>query len=155
MINMNRNNIVENLIQLQNNRFLYPIAHVLLAFLGVEVPKEVIIGQNVRFVHRAPGTVIHPSVRIGDNVQIYQGVTLGVAIPWNDEFARSHKENGGGRINVGNDVILCAGCKVLAKETLIVGRGTIVAANAVLLCSTGENEIWAGIPAKCVGKRKK
>jgi len=29
-----------------------------------------------------------------------------------------------------------------------------VGANAVLLQSTGENEIWAGIPAKCVGKRE-
>jgi len=28
-----------------------------------------------------------------------------------------------------------------------------VGANAVLLESTGENEIWAGVPARCVGKR--
>lgn len=37
---------------------------------------------------------------------------------------------------------------------MTIAKGTIVAANAVLLCSTGENEIWAGVPAKCIGKRK-
>ena len=34
-----------------------------------------------------------------------------------------------------------------------VGSGTIVGANAVVLGSTGENEIWAGNPARCVGRR--
>jgi serine O-acetyltransferase len=34
-----------------------------------------------------------------------------------------------------------------------VRRGSVIGANAVLLESTGEYEIWAGIPAHCVGKR--
>ena len=51
------------------------------------------------------------------------------------------------------NAILGAGCKVLFQGDLVVGRGTVIGANSVLLCSTGENEIWAGIPAKCVGKR--
>jgi serine O-acetyltransferase len=43
---------------------------------------------------------------------------------------------------------------VLCKQGVLrVGRGTMVGANAVLLESTGEDEIWAGIPARCVGKR--
>jgi len=36
---------------------------------------------------------------------------------------------------------------------LKVARGTVVGANAVLLESTGEEEIWAGVPAKRVGFR--
>jgi len=36
---------------------------------------------------------------------------------------------------------------------LRVGRGTVVGANAVLLESTGENELWAGVPARKVGLR--
>jgi serine O-acetyltransferase len=36
---------------------------------------------------------------------------------------------------------------------LRVGRGSVVGANAVLLESTGENEIWAGVPARRVGTR--
>jgi len=35
-----------------------------------------------------------------------------------------------------------------------VRRGTVVGANAVLLQSTGENEIWAGVPARCIGQRE-
>lgn len=54
-----------------------------------------------------------------------------------------------------DDAILCAGAKLLfGEETLVVGKGTIIGANAVLTQSTGEGEIWAGIPAKKIGMRK-
>ena len=43
---------------------------------------------------------------------------------------------------------------MLSKGKLVVGKGTIIGANAVLTQSTGENEIWAGIPAKLIGKRQ-
>ena len=57
-------------------------------------------------------------------------------------------------IVIEDDVILCPGAKVLGKEgVLTVRRGTVVGANAVLLQSTGEDEIWAGVPARLVGKR--
>jgi serine O-acetyltransferase len=59
------------------------------------------------------------------------------------------------RIVIEDDVILAPGAKVLCKEgTLRVRRGTVVGANAVLLQSTGENEIWAGMPARCIGQRE-
>ncbi|MGB9521357.1 MAG: acyltransferase, partial [Anaerolineales bacterium] len=58
-------------------------------------------------------------------------------------------------IVIEDDVILAPGAKVLCKEGVLrVARGTVVGANAVLLQSTGENEIWAGIPAHLVGKRQ-
>ena len=57
--------------------------------------------------------------------------------------------------SVEDDVILGTGAKVLCSEGVLrVGKRTIVGANAVLLQSTGENEIWAGIPAKCIGRRE-
>ena len=53
-----------------------------------------------------------------------------------------------------DDVIICAGAKILFKENkLIVGKGTVIGANAVLTCSTGEYEIWAGILARKIGIR--
>lgn len=106
------------------------------------------LGDSIRFVHRAPGLVVHPKTSVGKRVQFYQGVTVGKKKPWDgDEFE--------GGCEIQDDVILCAGCKVLlGKEKLIVGKGTIVGANSVLIQSTGENEIWAGMPAKCIGKRK-
>ncbi|MFQ7842579.1 MAG: acyltransferase, partial [Thomasclavelia spiroformis] len=51
--------------------------------------------------------------------------------------------------------ILCAGAKILGKGQLTVGRNTIIAANAVLLSSTGDNEVWAGIPAKKIKDRER
>ncbi len=77
-----KRNIVEKCVAWQHNKYLYHFAHILLAFLAIEVPKEVVFGKNVRFVHRAPGTVIHPNVTIEDNVQIYQNVTIGLSKPW-------------------------------------------------------------------------
>lgn len=64
------------------------------------------------------------------------------------------KKNGFERIVLKDGCILCAGVKVICNEgTLVVGKNTIVAANAVLLCSTGDNEIWAGVPARLIKKR--
>ena len=52
-------------------------------------------------------------------------------------------------------MILSPGAKVLAKGgELVVGQGTVVGANAVLLTSTGEGEVWVGIPARCTGRRQ-
>lgn len=59
-----------------------------------------------------------------------------------------------GGVIIKRNAILGAGCKVLFQGDLVIGEGTVIGANSVLLCSTGENEIWAGVPAKCVGKRK-
>jgi serine O-acetyltransferase len=77
-------------------------------------------------------------------------VTIGRADVYLDFNYSDMKE-----IIIADDVILCAGCKVLTKdEQLIIRKGTIIAANAVLLNSTGEYEIWAGVPAKKIGMRK-
>jgi serine O-acetyltransferase len=91
-----------------------------------------------------------PWTEIGDHVKIYPGVNIGRAdihIP----IERSHFKG----IIISDDVILASGAKVLGKEgKLVVGRGTVVGANAVLLSSTGDLEIWAGVPAQFIGKRE-
>lgn len=143
-------NIVEKCLSWQVRGY-YKIPHLILAFLGLEIPKEVVFPDiklgGVHFVHRAPGTVIHPKTTFGKGVQIYQNVTIGKKRPWDATV-----KEGGAYISDG--AILCAGAKILfGEETLIVGRGTIVGANSVLTKSTGENEIWAGIPARRVSSR--
>ena len=104
------------------------------------------------------GVVINPNTRIGNNVTILHQVTIGSATPWDDSLMVKHAQvqEGGASfaIDIQDDVYLSAGCKILCKKNLVIRKGTIIAANAVLTCSTGENEVWAGIPAKCVGKRK-
>ncbi len=121
----------------------------LLKLLGSEIPVSVPIGSGFLLEHGGHGVVIHSQAKIGRGVHIYQGVTLGRADIY---LPISHSRFKG--IEIGDDVILSPGCKVLCKEGILkVGDGTVVGANAVLLQSTGEYEIWAGSPARCVGKR--
>ena len=58
-----------------------------------------------------------------------------------------------GRIVVEDDVVIGAGAKVLLKcgQTLVIGRGAVIGANAVVLKSVPAGEVWAGIPARKVG----
>lgn len=125
------------------------LAYYLLKLLGSEIPVSVPIGPGFLLEHGGHGVVIHSKAKIGSNVHIYQGVTLGRADIY---LPMEHSQFKG--IEIGDDVILSPGCKVLCKAGILkVGRGTVVGANAVLLQSTGEYELWAGSPARCVGKR--
>jgi serine O-acetyltransferase len=126
------------------------LAYLLLKALGAEVPRAVQIGENFALVHGGFGVVIHPNTTIGNNVKIYPGVTLGRA-----DIHLPIEQSKFQGIEIGDDVILSPGSKVLCKESVLrVGRGTVLGANAVLLESTGEGEIWAGLPAKKVGARE-
>lgn len=147
---MRRKNIVERLVTWQLHGF-NAIPRFILTLLGVEIPKSVQFadksGGGVKFAHRATGTVIHPNTAIGRNVVIFPNVTIGKSRPWDNTQSA-------GSAVISDDVVLCVGSKVIFGENqLIVGKGTIIGANAVLTHSTGENEIWAGVPAKKIGNR--
>lgn len=125
------------------------LAYYLLKLLGVEIPRSVEIGVDFYLVHGGFGVVIHPNTKIGNNVKIYPGVMLGRA-----DIHKTIEDSAFEGFEVAADVILGAGAKVLCKEGVLrVGRGTVIGANAVLLESTGENEIWTGMPAKTTGFR--
>ena len=130
--------------------FLGRLAYYLLKLLGVEIPRSVSIGRDFELAHGGVGVVIHPRSVIGDRVKVYPGVTLGRA-----DIHRPMERSRFEKIVIEDDVILAPGAKVLCKEGVLkVGRGTVVGANAVLLQSTGEGEIWVGVPAKCTSKRE-
>ena len=127
---------------------LWGVALKILHFRGVDIPPTVKIGKNVRFPHNAIGTVIHENTVIEDDVKIYQGVTIGRSDIYKDPSADFEG------FYVGRGAVLCSGAKILCKSgTLKIGENSVIGANAVLTKSTGKNEIWAGIPAKCVGYR--
>ena len=144
-------NIVEKLVIMQQGPFYY-FAHLLLNILGLEIPKEVKFPKNlggVHFNHKAFGTVFHPKTEIGNHVRIFQNVTIGKSRPWD----LNQKEGG---CLIRDKAILCAGAKILfGEEQLVVGEGTVIGANSVLLESTGDWEIWAGVPARKIGKRNR
>lgn len=126
------------------------LAYYFLKLLGIEMPASVEVGKGLEIAHGGFGLVVHPWTKIGDRVRIYPGVNIGRS----DIYKPIEKSTFEGII-IDDDVILSSGAKVLGKEgKLIVGRGSVIGANSVLLQSTGENEIWAGNPAHCIGKRE-
>lgn len=138
------------LVYARQNRLFGRIAYFTLKLLGVEIPLTVQIGDDIEIAHGGFGVVIHSKTVIGNRVKIYPGVGVGRA----DIYRPSNKSPFKG-IVIEDDVILATGAKVICRAGLLnIGRGTVVGSNAVLLQSTGENEIWAGIPARLVGKRE-
>ncbi len=126
------------------------LAYYLLKILGVEIPRSVPIGADFELAHGGVGVVVHSRAVIGARVKIYPGVTIGRA-----DIYRPATQSKFDGVVVEDDVILAPGAKVLCKEGILrVGRGSVIGANAVLLESTGEGEIWAGAPARCIGKRE-
>jgi serine O-acetyltransferase len=146
---MGQTDFYTRLLYARQTRLFGRLAYFLLKLLGAEIPVSVPVGPGCLLEHGGFGIVVHSKARIGAGVRIYPGVTLGRA-----DIYRPAAESQFAGIVVEDDVILSPGCKVLCKTGILrVGRGTVVGANAVLLESTGENEIWAGVPARCVGKR--
>ena len=113
----------------------------------MEIPPSVTIGEGTIFLH-GNSTFIHPNARIGRHCVIAHLVTIGL---------QDISDTGDGAttpIILEDHVMLSPGAKVLAPaEGLTVGRGTLVAANAALSESTGEWEIWGGVPARKVADR--
>lgn len=127
----------------------WKLARVGLAVFGIEMPASVKVGSQLYLAHGAQGAVIHKSTVIGDRVRIFHQVTIGRKDAHVGESFTDFE-----RVEVGDDVVLFAGAKVLGGAGVTrIGNGTIVAANAVLMQSTGENEVWGGIPAKLIGHR--
>ena len=139
-----------NLVYARSWPLLGRLAYYALKLLGAEIPPSVQIGRDFELAHGGFGVVIHPRTVIGQRVKIYPGVGLGRA-----DIHLPMSESRFEGIILEDDVILSPGAKVLGKEGVLrVGRGTIVGANAVLLDSTGEDEIWAGVPARRLGSRR-
>ena len=127
------------------------LAYYALKLLGVEIPRGVAVGRDFELAHGGVGVVVHSRSKIGDRVKMYPGVTLGRA-----DIYKPMGQSLFQGVVIEDDVILAPGAKVLCKEGVLVVRcGTVVGANAVLLQSTGENEVWAGVPARCIGRRDK
>lgn len=127
------------------SRYLKKIYTKIISLCGADIPINVHFGDNVILCHNCLGSVIYDGTYIADSVKIYQNVTIGQADPLTKNPAT---------ISICEGAVICAGAKVLSKNNLVVGKNTIIAANAVLLCSTGENEIWGGIPAHLIKHRE-
>ena len=104
---------------------------------GIEIHPGATIGRRLVIDH-GTGIVIGETAEIGDDVLIYQGVTLG----------GTGKHTGKRHPTLGDNVMVGAGAKVLGP--FIVGDNTKIAAGAVVLHAVPENSTAVGVPAKVV-----
>lgn len=147
MFKENNKNLVTLLVYRRSKtkiRLAKKIYTKLIYLCGADLPENIKVGNNVNFFHNCLGSVIYDGTIIENNVRIYQNVTIGLSDPMSDALAEFRIQEG---------AVLCAGAKILGKGHMVVGRNTIIGANAVLLCSTGDNEVWGGIPARFIKKR--
>ena len=106
-------------------------------FTGIEIHPAVKIGKNL-FIDHGMGIVIGETTVIGDNVSIYQGVTLG-GTKW--EKKKRHP-------TIFDNVIIGAGAKVLGP--ISVGKNSKIGANSVVTKNVQSNTVVIGIPARVV-----
>jgi serine O-acetyltransferase len=121
-------------------RFLSQVARLL---TGIEIHPGAEVGQRL-FIDHGMGVVIGETSIVGDDVTIYQGVTLG----------GTGKEKGKRHPTVGNNVSIGSGAKLLGN--IIVGDNCRVGAGSVVLRSVPDNATIVGVPGHIVlrnGKR--
>ena len=107
---------------------------------GIEIHPGAKIGRRF-FIDHGMGVVIGETAEIGDDVLIYQGVTLG----------GTGKESGKRHPTLGNKVVVGGGAKVLGNIT--IGDNARIGAGSVVIHSVPENSTVVGIPGKVVRTR--
>jgi serine O-acetyltransferase len=116
-------------------RFVSQLARFL---TGIEIHPGAVIGRRF-FIDHGMGVVIGETAEVGDDVTLYQGVTLGgVSL-----------DKGKRHPTIGNGVIVGAGAAVLGPFT--VGDGARIGSNAVVLKEVPAGATMVGIPARAVG----
>ena len=112
-------------------------------FTGIEIHPGAKIGKRL-FIDHGMGVVIGETCTIGDNVTIYQGVTLGGT---GNEKGKRHPD-------IGDNVLIAAGSKILGN--IKVDSNVNIGANSVVLTNVPSYSTVVGIPGHIVkqhGKR--
>lgn len=109
-------------------------------FTGIEIHPKARIGRRF-FIDHGEGVVIGETTIIGDDVLIYQQVTLGGT---GNEHGKRHP-------TIGNNVIIGAGAKILGNIT--IGDNTRVGAGSVVVDNVPEHCTVVGIPGRVVQQK--
>lgn len=115
------------------------ISQVVRFMTGVEIHPGAEIGKGF-FIDHGMGVVIGETTEIGDNVTMYQGVTLG----------GTGKEKGKRHPTLGDDVLIGAGAKILGS--IEIGNDVKIGAGSVVLDSVPENSTVVGIPGRIIAR---
>ncbi|MDN5708190.1 MAG: serine O-acetyltransferase [Planococcus sp. (in: firmicutes)] len=106
-------------------------------FTGIEIHPGAVIGRRL-FIDHGMGVVVGETCEIGNDVTLYQGVTLG----------GTGKERGKRHPTLADNVLVATGAKVLGSIT--VGENSKVGAGSVVLKDVPPNSTVVGIPGKVV-----
>jgi len=104
---------------------------------GIEIHPAAKIGRSF-FIDHGMGVVIGETAEIGDNVTLFQGVTLG----------GTGKERGKRHPTLGNHVVVGAGAKILGG--IKIGDNVKIGANSVVLKSVPSNSTVTGVPGRII-----
>jgi serine O-acetyltransferase len=117
------------------------VSHLGRVLTGIEIHPAATIGKRV-FIDHGMGVVIGETAEVGDDVTLYQGVTLG-----GTSLTRGAKRHP----TIGNGVIVSSGAQVLGPFR--VGDGARIGAQAVVLSEVADGATMVGIPARPVARR--
>ncbi|MDI9463441.1 MAG: serine O-acetyltransferase [Bacillota bacterium] len=104
---------------------------------GIEIHPGAVIGEGF-FIDHGMGVVIGETTQIGDNVTLYQGVTLG----------GTGKDKGKRHPTIGSNVVIGAGAKILGP--IVIGDYAKIGAGSVVLHDVPANSTVVGVPGRVV-----
>jgi serine O-acetyltransferase len=116
------------------------ISQISRAFTGIEIHPGAKIGRRF-FIDHGMGVVVGETAEIGDDVLLYQGVTLG----------GTGKEKGKRHPTIGNHVVIGTGAKVLGN--IKIGDHVKIGAGSVVIRPVPDHSTVVGIPGRVVRSR--
>ena len=109
-------------------------------FTGIEIHPGARIGRRF-FIDHGMGVVIGETTEVGDDVLLYQGVTLG----------GTGNEKGKRHPTLGNGVVVGAGAKILGS--IVIGNNVKVGGGSVVIHPVPDNSTVVGVPGRVVRTR--
>jgi serine O-acetyltransferase len=109
---------------------------------GIDIHPGAKIGRRF-FIDHGTGVVIGETCEIGDDVRLYQGVTLGARSPRHGESLRGTKRHP----TIEHDVTIYAGATILGGET-VIGSGSVIGGNVWLMESVPSGSKVIAEPAR-------
>jgi len=115
------------------------LSHISRQITGIEIHPGAKIGKDF-FIDHGSGTVIGETAEVGDNVTIYQNVSLG------GTSLKQEKRHP----TVGNNVVIGAGAKLLGP--IVIGDNVKIGSNSVVTKDVPPNSVVVGVPGRIVSR---
>jgi serine O-acetyltransferase len=117
---------------------------------GIDIHPGAELGESF-FIDHGTGVVIGETTRIGRNVKVYQGVTLGALAPHYGQLLRGQKRHP----TIEDDVTIYANATILGGET-VIGKGSVIGGNVFITTSVPQqNQVIAEPPKLTYRDRSK